>query len=81
MPGSIRHRLDEDIGHDRLDRGAAESPARVRVEATDLGNHIEHVFIIDAADLTQAGEIPLSQKVEIGDKRLHGRIERSRSRN
>ena len=71
MPGPVGGRAHGDIGHDRLDRSAAECPAGLGVEAPDFRHHVGDVFVIDVAELAQPGEIPLCEQRQILDQDLH----------
>ena len=40
------------------------------IERADLGQHVEQILLVDAADPLQRLEIAARQQVEIGDQRL-----------
>ena len=48
---------------------------RLRIERTDLGNHVRKVIGVDAADRHQPPHIPTRQQFEIVEQRRHRRIQ------
>ncbi len=64
-----------DVRYDRLNRRAAEGAPGLRIEPADLADHVDDVFVVDAADFAQRREIALGDEFEMADERLHGRIE------
>ena len=54
---------------------AAEGAAGLGIEPADLGEHVREIVVVDAADLAQGGEIASGDQRQIGDHRLHRRIE------
>ena len=68
-------RANDDVWHDRLDRGSSVSPARLGIEAADLRDHVENVDFVDTADPPQLGDIAASHEIQPCDQRLHRGIE------
>ena len=53
----------------------AEGETGLRIERADFRDHVGEIFVVDAADAAQRGEIALGQQIETADQRLHRRIE------
>src|SRR5690606_33006469 len=47
----------------------------LRIERADLGDHVEEVLLIDAANTLQRGNIAFGDEIEPREERLHGRVE------
>ncbi len=58
---------------------SATPPAKARpgprIERADLGQHVEQILLVDAAEALQRCEIAAAEQVEMGDQRAHRRIE------
>jgi len=54
--------------------GRAEFQAGLRIEPTDLADHVDNVFVVDPAEFAQSGQVALGEQVEMFDQRLHRRI-------
>jgi hypothetical protein len=54
---------------------AAEARAGTWRQGLQLGDHLGHVFGIDAADLTQSPHVAPGQQFQIVEQGAHGRIE------
>ncbi len=52
-----------------------EAAAGLGIELADFGQHVDQVFLVNAADALEGGEIAPGQQLEVADERLHGRIE------
>ncbi len=74
MPKAAQPLAHEDVGRHRLAGFAAKGRARTRRQGAKLGDHLAHVFVIDAADLAQAVHVTARQQVEIIQQGDHGRI-------
>ncbi len=74
-PGPVGRSQDIDVGNRGRAGRVAEGAAGLRFEAPDLGDHVGEVLVVDAADLAQQGKVASRQRRQIGDHRLHRRIE------
>ncbi len=74
-PGPVGRGHDIDVGNRRRADRVAEGAAGLRLEAPNFGDHVGEVLVVDAADLAQQGKIAPRQRRQVGDHRLHGRIE------
>lgn len=52
-----------------------EPDARARVEPVDFPDHVDEVFVVDAAAAAQRHEVALGEQIQARDQRLHGGIE------
>ena len=73
-PASVRGGPHDHVGRDRLQRLAAEGAAGFGIEPPDLGDHVENVLVIHAAQSAQGREFALGEQRQVGDQRLHGRV-------
>ena len=65
---------DQDVGGDRGGHAAAERQPRLGVIAAQLAQHVGEVFLVDAAELAQAGEFAARDHLQIADQLGHRRI-------
>ncbi|MNU55758.1 hypothetical protein D3C71_448410 [compost metagenome] len=66
---------NDNVGNDGLRNHRVVTCAGAGVERADFRQHIEQVFLIDAADFFQGGEVAFRQKFQIIDESPHGRVE------
>ena len=74
-PAALGTAAHEDVRHHGLCELAAEGEARLRVQALDLGDHVEDVVLALARHLAQARDVVARDEVEAADDRLHGGVE------
>ena len=71
MPAAVRAGPHIDVGHHGLRARRAELQAGLGIETADFTDHVGDIFVVDAAQFPQRGDVALGQQIEIFHQRLH----------
>ena len=75
LPASVRMRTHMHVGHHRLHDAAAEGEAGLRIERTQLREHVENILLLDPAEPRQSGDVAFGDEIEAREEGLHRRVE------